>query len=165
MLKLIRRLRYLLRRYNAEEELRDIGLNTSLFSTFDAFMWRPWPVKDPDRIVTVVDQYTRAAFSLTERDHFALGVVCGVAGAIAASQILRSQLHGLSPFDPVAYAGVAAVLTIVAVAATIVPARRGDPDRSDRRAPVRVASRSAGGIHAQAAQANQVLPAATPRRH
>jgi hypothetical protein len=164
MLKLIRRLRYLLRRYKAEEELRDIGLNTSLFSTFDAFMWRPWPVKDPDRIVTVVDQYNRAAFSLAERDHFALGVVFGVA-AIAASQILRSQLHGLSPFNPVAYAGVAAVLTIVAVAATIVPARRGDTDRSDRRAPVRVASRSAGGIHAQAAQANQVLPAATPRRH
>ena len=48
-----------------------IGLNTSLFTTFSAFMWRPWPVKDPDRIVTLVDQNTRATFSLAERDHFA----------------------------------------------------------------------------------------------
>jgi predicted permease len=48
-----------------------IGLNTSLFTTFSAFMWRSWPVKDPDRMVTLVDQNTRATFSLAERDHFA----------------------------------------------------------------------------------------------
>lgn len=48
-----------------------IGLNTSLFTTFSAFMWRPWPVTDPDRIVTLVDQNTRATVSLAERDHFA----------------------------------------------------------------------------------------------
>jgi putative ABC transport system permease protein len=54
----------------------------------------------------------------------ALGLVFGVAGALVASQVLRNQLHGLSPFDPIAYVGVAAVLTIIAVAATIVPARR-----------------------------------------
>ena len=53
-----------------------------------------------------------------------LGVAFGVAGAIVASQVLRNQLHGLSPFDPIAYAGVAVVLTLIAVAATIVPARR-----------------------------------------
>jgi len=54
----------------------------------------------------------------------ALGVAFGGAGAIVASQVLRSQLHGLSPFDPIAYAGVAVVLTVIAGAATIVPARR-----------------------------------------
>jgi predicted permease len=48
-----------------------IGLNTSLFTTFNAFMWRSWPVRDPHRIVTLVDQNTRATFSLAERDHFA----------------------------------------------------------------------------------------------
>jgi putative ABC transport system permease protein len=54
----------------------------------------------------------------------ALGVVLGVAGALVASQVIRNQLHGLSPFDAIAYLGVAAVLTIIAIAATIVPARR-----------------------------------------
>src|SRR5262245_55413511 len=48
-----------------------IGLNTSLFTTLNAFLWRPWPVKDPDRIVTLVDQDGRATFSLAEREHFA----------------------------------------------------------------------------------------------
>jgi ABC-type antimicrobial peptide transport system permease subunit len=53
-----------------------------------------------------------------------LGGAFGIAGALAASQILRNQLHGLSPFDPIAYAGVAAVLAMIAFAATVVPARR-----------------------------------------
>jgi len=54
----------------------------------------------------------------------ALGVGLGAIGSFAASQVLRNQLHGLSPFDPLAYAGVAAVLAFIAVAATIVPVRR-----------------------------------------
>jgi ABC-type antimicrobial peptide transport system permease subunit len=32
--------------------------------------------------------------------------------------------YGLSPIDPVAYLGTAAVLTLAAIAATIIPARR-----------------------------------------
>ena len=48
-----------------------IGLNTSLFTTLNAFLWRPWPVQDPDRVVTLVDQNGRATFSLAEREHFA----------------------------------------------------------------------------------------------
>jgi hypothetical protein len=48
-----------------------IGLNTSLFTTLNAFLWRPWPVKDPQRIVTLIDQNGRATFSLAERDYFA----------------------------------------------------------------------------------------------
>ena len=43
--------------------------------------------------------------------------------SFAAGQALRGFLHGLSPLDPVAYVGTAAVLA-VAVAATIIPARR-----------------------------------------
>lgn len=52
------------------------------------------------------------------------GLGVGIAGALAATRIIRSLLNGLSPFDPIAYVSVAAVLTIIAVAATIVPARR-----------------------------------------
>ena len=48
-----------------------IGLNTSLFTTLNAFLWRPWPVKEPARVVTLIDENGRASFTLAERDHFA----------------------------------------------------------------------------------------------
>jgi ABC-type lipoprotein release transport system permease subunit len=44
--------------------------------------------------------------------------------ASAAAPILGRFLYGLSPFDPVAYAGVSAILVASALVATWVPARR-----------------------------------------
>jgi putative ABC transport system permease protein len=40
------------------------------------------------------------------------------------TRLLRSFLFGLSPFDPIAYVIVASLLTVVAVVACLVPARR-----------------------------------------
>ena len=54
----------------------------------------------------------------------ALGVAIGSAIALAATQPLRAMLAGLSPSDPVAFAGTAAVLTLVGLLASYVPARR-----------------------------------------
>lgn len=53
-----------------------------------------------------------------------IGLGAGLLGALAASQILRSRLHGLSPFDPLAYAGVAVLLACAGLLATYVPTRR-----------------------------------------
>jgi putative ABC transport system permease protein len=53
-----------------------------------------------------------------------VGLVVGFFGAIAASMVMRSGLHGLSPFDPVAYLGVAALLAAAGLTASYVPARR-----------------------------------------
>jgi ABC-type antimicrobial peptide transport system permease subunit len=53
-----------------------------------------------------------------------IGLFVGLLGAIAASQVQRSVLYGLSPFDPVAYLGVAALLAFAGLAASYVPARR-----------------------------------------
>jgi predicted permease len=52
------------------------------------------------------------------------GLVVGVGCALAAARIIRSFLHGLSPFDPAAFVAVVVVLTLVAVAATFLPTRR-----------------------------------------
>jgi hypothetical protein len=52
------------------------------------------------------------------------GLTVGLAGSLAASQILRGFLHGVSPFDPVAYLGVAVVLVCAGLAASYVPALR-----------------------------------------
>ena len=53
-----------------------------------------------------------------------LGIVAGVAGGAAAGMALRSQLHGVSPTDPVTLAAVPILLLGVALLASYLPARR-----------------------------------------
>jgi putative ABC transport system permease protein len=54
----------------------------------------------------------------------AIGVVIGMAGAMAASQGLITLLFGVSRLDPVTYVGVVVLLAGVAVIACAVPAWR-----------------------------------------
>jgi putative ABC transport system permease protein len=61
-----------------------------------------------------------------------LGMALGVAGAYAASRVLTSYVHGVTTTDPMTFAAVVALLTIVALIATVMPARRAvrvDPTR------------------------------------
>ena len=63
----------------------------------------------------------------------AAGTVLGLAGALAAARWTEPMLVGISPRDPLVLAGVAVLLTIVSVAATLIPARRAarvDPARA-----------------------------------
>jgi predicted permease len=53
-----------------------------------------------------------------------LGLAIGVIGALAAGQVIRSQLFGVQPTDPVTLGAVAAVLVATALAASYLPARR-----------------------------------------
>jgi ABC-type antimicrobial peptide transport system permease subunit len=53
-----------------------------------------------------------------------VGVVIGIVGAAGVLRILRSLLVDVPVVDAVTFAGVAAGLVIVAVAASFVPARR-----------------------------------------
>jgi predicted permease len=53
-----------------------------------------------------------------------MGLSAGFVGALAASQVLRGFLYGLSPLDPIAYGGVVVLLGASAVAASYVPTRR-----------------------------------------
>jgi putative ABC transport system permease protein len=52
-----------------------------------------------------------------------LGGVVGLGGALAAAQLLKSLLFHVGARDPWTYAGVVVVLGVVALAATLVPAR------------------------------------------
>ena len=54
----------------------------------------------------------------------AIAVVVGVAAALALTQMLGGLLYEVSPRDPVTFVGVALLVTLVAVAAAWVPARR-----------------------------------------
>ena len=53
-----------------------------------------------------------------------LGFVIGGAASIASTRLLRSQLFGVAPGDPTAYAAVAAVLGLITFVACYIPARR-----------------------------------------
>ena len=52
------------------------------------------------------------------------GVVIGVAGAMLAAGFMRSLLFGVEPLDPVTFSAIPALLTLVALAASYLPARR-----------------------------------------
>jgi ABC-type antimicrobial peptide transport system permease subunit len=54
----------------------------------------------------------------------AVGVVAGIGISLAATSILRDLLFGLSPRDPVTLTGAIIVLSIVALIAGYIPARR-----------------------------------------
>lgn len=54
----------------------------------------------------------------------AVGIICGVAGGALISRLLAAVLIDISPLDPIAFGGVAGFLTIVALLAVFVPARR-----------------------------------------
>ena len=52
------------------------------------------------------------------------GVGIGLLCAFAATRVLSSLLYGISPTDPFTFASVPCALTIVALAASYIPARR-----------------------------------------
>jgi predicted permease len=52
------------------------------------------------------------------------GIVLGVAGAIALTRWLSSELYGISPTDPATYIAVAAMVSIATLVACYVPTRR-----------------------------------------
>jgi putative ABC transport system permease protein len=53
-----------------------------------------------------------------------VGVVLGVIGALAATRLATSMLYGITPRDPLTFVGVVALLVLVAVGASWLPARR-----------------------------------------
>jgi ABC-type antimicrobial peptide transport system permease subunit len=48
----------------------------------------------------------------------------GLAVAAGLAQALTSFLYGISPLDPLSFAGAAALLGVVALVASAIPARR-----------------------------------------
>jgi len=54
----------------------------------------------------------------------AVGVAVGLAGSLVASRLMTRLVYGVSVTDPLTYAGVAALLAVVALVASYIPARR-----------------------------------------
>ena len=52
------------------------------------------------------------------------GIATGVAGALASTRVLTTLLYEVKPGDPATYLTIAAVLAVVALLASVIPARR-----------------------------------------
>jgi ABC-type antimicrobial peptide transport system permease subunit len=52
------------------------------------------------------------------------GLAVGLAGAFAATRVLRSFMNGVGPFDAVTFSGILLLLIAAVAAASAVPARR-----------------------------------------
>ena len=53
-----------------------------------------------------------------------LGMSIGVVGALALARVMSSLVYGVKPTDPLTFLSVAAVLAIVALFASLIPAYR-----------------------------------------
>jgi ABC-type antimicrobial peptide transport system permease subunit len=54
----------------------------------------------------------------------AIGLTLGLAGALASSRVLERALIQITPNDPLTFAGITVVLTLVSIVACLLPARR-----------------------------------------
>jgi len=89
--------------YAASQRTQEIGIRMAVGAT-------------PRDILTMV---LRQGFGLV-----AVGIAVGLGAAFAGTRVLADQFYGVSPSDPLTYAGVALLLVIVALFACWVPAYR-----------------------------------------
>jgi putative ABC transport system permease protein len=89
--------------YSVTQRTREIGIRVALGASRSAILG--WVLKQ-GVILTVA------------------GIAVGLLGALALTRLLRSLLFGIGPTDIVTYGVLAILLTVVALIACYVPARR-----------------------------------------
>jgi putative ABC transport system permease protein len=89
--------------YTVSQRRREIGIRVALGA------------QGSDVLQMVLSQGARMAL---------LGVAIGMVAALGLTRLMTSLLFGVSPFDPVTFGAVATLLTVVALTACYVPARR-----------------------------------------
>jgi len=89
--------------YGVTQRVQEIGIRMALGAARGDVLW------------LVAAQGLRLALT---------GVGMGIVVALALTRFMASLLFGVSPFDPLTFVGVVFLLTLVALAACYIPARR-----------------------------------------
>jgi putative ABC transport system permease protein len=89
--------------YSVSQRTQEIGVRVALGA------------RGADVLRLVVGQGMRLA---------AIGLAVGLVGALGVTRVVRSLLFGVTPTDPVSFAGITVFLTVVAAVASWLPARR-----------------------------------------
>ena len=89
--------------YTVAQRTREIGIRSALGSTRGG----------------IVGLVTRQALSLV-----AAGVFLGLVGGLMVTRLMESMLYGISPLDVSTWMRAALLMTVAAIAAALIPARR-----------------------------------------
>ena len=129
-----------------------LGANTAIFTVEDALLWRPLPVRDPDRVVTValIGLYGLIAYSVAGRTReigirmaigaarsevlrmvlrqamtlAGVGIAIGAIASIAFARVMASAMQGLgSASTPATLIGVPVAVVVLTLVASYIPAR------------------------------------------
>lgn len=95
-----------------------IGASTALFSIVNVVL-NPFPYKDPARLFFVRQSFPKIGI----QDQFRASGP-GLAGAYAATRLMSSLLFGVTATDVTTFVLVAITLSVVALIACLIPARR-----------------------------------------
>jgi putative ABC transport system permease protein len=89
--------------YSVSQRIREMGIRIAVGAERGDVLW------------LVLGQAARVAL---------LGIVIGVAAALGLTRLMNSLLFGVSATDPATFVGVSSLLTLVALCASFLPARR-----------------------------------------
>jgi predicted permease len=125
---------------NVERQLGDLGIVATLAGVLGVIALGLASVGVFGVFAFVVQQRTReigirtalgapsaSVIALILRDSagsIVAGIVTGFAAAVGVSRLLRSELFGATPFDPVVFGATAVALAVAGVLASFIPARR-----------------------------------------
>jgi ABC-type antimicrobial peptide transport system permease subunit len=89
--------------YSVAQRTKEIGIRMALGA-------------NPSHVLSIVlRQFSRPVLA---------GLLVGVGGATALSQVLRRELYGISNLDPITYASAIGIFILTAALAALLPARR-----------------------------------------